>query len=162
MTEIKAVPQTSADPDVTSGVAQFLGPVVTDLTALSIDGKQAHWHVRGANFQSVHELLDVIVNHAREWADTAAERVVALGLPIDARTQTVGSKATTPSMTAGFQQSDDVIAEVIAAIDATLVTVRTAVDELGELDKVSEDVAIEIARGLEKDRWFLFAHLATK
>ena len=92
-------------------------------------------------------MLDVIVNHAREWADTAAERVVALGLPIDARTQTVGSKATTPSMTAGFQQSDDVIAEVIAAIDATLVTVRTAVGELG---------------GLEKDRWFLFAHLATK
>jgi len=162
MTEIKAVPQTSADPDVTSGVAQFLGPVVTDLTALSIDGKQAHWHVRGVNFQAVHELLDVIVDHAREWADTAAERVVALGLPIDARTQTVGANATTPSMTAGFQQSDDVIAQVIAAIDATLVTVRTAVDELGELDKVSEDVAIEIARGLEKDRWFLFAHLATK
>ena len=162
MTEIQAVPQTSADPDVTSGVAQFLGPVVTDLTALSIDGKQAHWHVRGANFQAVHELLDVIVDHAREWADTAAERVVALGLPIDARTQTVGAQATTPNMTAGFQQSDEVIAQVIAAIDATLVTVRTAVDELGELDKVSEDVAIEIARGLEKDRWFLFAHLATK
>ena len=162
MTDIKAVSQTSADPDVTSGVAQFLGPVVTDLTALSIDGKQAHWHIRGANFQAVHELLDVIVDHARDWTDTAAERVVALGLPIDARTQTVGAKATTPEMTAGFQQSDAVIAQVIAAIDATLVTVRTAVDELAELDAVSQDVAIEIARGLEKDRWFLFAHLATK
>ncbi len=160
MTEITSVPQTSADPDVTSGVAQFLGPVVTDLTALSIDGKQAHWHVRGANFQAVHELLDVVVDHAREYADTAAERVVALGLPIDARTQTVGKKATTPTMTAGFQQSDKAIAEVIAAIDATLVTVRTAVDELAELDPVSQDVVIEIARGLEKDRWFLFAHLA--
>ena len=162
MTEVKAVPQTSADPDVTSGVAQFLGPVVTDLTALSIDGKQAHWHVRGANFQAVHELLDSVVDHARDYADTAAERVVALGLPLDARTQTVGSKATTPVMTAGFQQADNVIAEVIASIDATLVTVRTAVTELGELDPVSQDVAIEIARGLEKDRWFLFAHLATK
>jgi len=162
MTEVKAVPQTSADPDVTSGVAQFLGPVVTDLTALSIDGKQAHWHVRGANFQAVHELLDSVVDHARDYADTAAERVVALGLPLDARTQTVGSKATTPVMTAGFQQADNVIAEVIASIDATLVTVRTAVTELGELDPVSQDVAIEIARGLEKDRWFLFAHLAAK
>ena len=160
MTDIKAVSQTSADPDVTSGVAQFLGPVVTDLTALSIDGKQAHWHVRGANFQAVHELLDVVVDHARDYADTAAERVVALGLPIDARTQTVGSKATTPKMTAGFQQSDAVITEVIAAIDATLVTVRTAVSELAELDPVSQDVVIEIARGLEKDRWFLFAHIA--
>jgi starvation-inducible DNA-binding protein len=162
MTEVKAVPQTSGDPDVTSGVAQFLGPVVTDLTALSIDGKQAHWHVRGENFQAVHELLDLVVEHARDYADTAAERVVALGLPIDARTQTVGAKATTPTMTAGFQQADTMIAEVIAAIDATLVTVRTAVTELAELDPVSQDVAIEIARGLEKDRWFLFAHVAAK
>ena len=160
MSEVKAVPQTSADPDVTSGVAQFLGPVVTDLTALSVDGKQAHWHVRGANFQAVHELLDLLVDHAREYADTAAERVVALGLPIDARIQTVGDKATTPQLTAGFQQSALVIAEVIAQIDATLVTIRTAVDELADLDPVSQDVAIEIARALEKDRWFLFAHIA--
>jgi len=160
MAETKTVPQSTSDPDVAAGVAQFLAPVVTDLTALSIDGKQAHWHVRGANFQAVHELLDVVVDHARDYADTAAERVVALGLPIDARTQTVGSKATTPTMTAGFQQSDAVITEVIAAIDATLVTVRTAVSELAELDPVSQDVVIEIARGLEKDRWFLFAHIA--
>jgi starvation-inducible DNA-binding protein len=65
-------------------------------------------------------------------------------------------------MSTGFQHSDTVIAEVIAAIDATLVTVRTAVAELATLDPVSQDVVIEIARGLEKDRWFLFAHIATK
>ena len=162
MTDIKAVPVSSIDADIVSGVAQFLGPVVVDLTALGVDGKQAHWHVRGANFQAVHELLDEVVEHAHDYADTAAERVVALGLPLDVRIQTVGAKATTPALTAGFQQSDTVIAEIIASIDATLATVRTAVDELAELDAVSQDVAIEIARGLEKDRWFLFAHLATK
>ncbi len=161
MTNVITVPESSVDPDVTSGVAQFLGPVVVDLTALGVDGKQAHWHVRGSNFQAIHELLDVIVDHAHEYADTAAERVVALGLPLDARVQTVGSKATTPKLSAGFQQSDKVIAEVIAQIDATLVTVRTAVEALAELDPVSQDVAIEIARGLDKDRWFLFAHISS-
>ena len=162
MTETQAVPTSSIDPDITSGVAQFLGPVVVDLTALAVDGKQAHWHVRGANFQAVHELLDVVVDHAHDYADTAAERVVALGLPIDARIQTIAAKATTPKLTPGFQSSDVVIAEVIAHIDATLDTVRTAVTELAELDPVSQDVAIEIARGLEKDRWFLFAHISEK
>ena len=162
MTDVKAIPQSSIDPDVTSGVAQFLGPVVVDLQALAVDGKQAHWHVRGANFQAVHELLDMVVAHAQEFADLAAERVVALGLPIDARIQTVASKTTTPKMDAGFQQSDQTIAQVIAGIDATLATVRTAVEELEELDQVSQDVAIEISRGLEKDRWFLFAHVASK
>ena len=160
MTEVKTVPTSSIDPDVTSGVAQFLGPVVIDLTALAVDGKQAHWHVRGANFQAVHELLDEVVEHAQAYADTAAERVVALGLPIDARIQTVGVKATNPPLSVGFQHSSVVIAEVIASIDATMSTVRTAVTELAELDPVSQDVAIEIARGLEKDRWFLFAHIS--
>ena len=161
MTDITVVPQSSIDTEIVAGVAQFLSPVVVDLTALAVDGKQSHWHVRGPNFQAVHELLDLVVDHARDYADTAAERVVALGLPIDARIQTVGSKTTTPLMTAGFQQSDAVIAQMIASIDAALATVRTAVDELAELDPVSQDVAIEIARGLEKDRWFLFAHIAT-
>lgn len=162
MTNVVAVPESSVDPDIASGVAQFLGPIVVNLTALAVDGKQAHWHVRGANFQAVHELLDSIVDHAHDYADTAAERVVALGLPIDARIQTVGAKATTPPLAAGFQQSDAVIAQVIASIDATLVTVRAAVEELGPLDPVSQDVAIEIARGLDKDRWFLFAHISSK
>lgn len=161
MTDIKVVPQSSTDADTVAGVAQFLGPVVVDLTALGVDGKQAHWHVRGTNFQAVHELLDTIVDHAHDYADTAAERVVALGLPLDVRIQTVGAKATTPVFEAGFQQSDAVIAQIIASIDATLVSVRTAVDELGSLDPVSQDVAIEIARGLEKDRWFLFAHISS-
>ncbi len=160
MSEVTAVAHTSAGRDVTSGVLHFLNPVVVDLTALSVDGKQAHWHVRGPNFQAVHLLLDEIVDNARVYTDLAAERIVALGLPVDARTQTVGSTTTTPVMTAGFQQSNDSITEVISAIDATLVTVRTAIDELADLDPVSQDVVIEIARGLEKDRWFLFAHLA--
>ena len=163
MTDAKtrAIPTSSVDPDVTAGVAQFLGPVVVDLQALAVDGKQAHWHVRGENFIGVHELLDDVVAHAQAFADLAAERVVALGLPIDARIQTVAAKTTTPKMEAGFQQSGDTIAAVIASIDAALVTVREAVEELDDLDLVSQDVAIEIARGLEKDRWFLFAHVAS-
>lgn len=162
MTEAKtkAIPTSSMDPDSTSGVAQFLGPVVVNLQALAVDGKQAHWHLRGPNFIAVHELLDTVVAHAQASADLAAERVVALGLPLDVRIQTVAEKTTTPKLSAGFQQSEKAIAQIIASIDATLEVVRTAIDELEELDPVSQDVAIEIAATLEKDRWFLFAHVA--
>jgi starvation-inducible DNA-binding protein len=159
MTDI-TVSQSVSNPDVAAGVAQFLSPVVIDLTALVVNGKQAHWHVRGANFIGVHELLDVIVAHAQEWADLAAERIVALGLPVDARLGTVAAKTTTKELTSGFRQSDDTIAEVIGQIDAALANVNAAVKELEELDQTSQDVAIEIARGLDKDRWFLFAHIS--
>jgi starvation-inducible DNA-binding protein len=36
------------------------------------------------------------------------------------------------------------------------------VNGLATLDPVSQDVAVEIARALEKDRWFLFAHISAK
>ncbi|GHD38928.1 DNA starvation/stationary phase protection protein [Mycetocola manganoxydans] len=160
MTDITTIPSTSVSPDVAAGVAQFLTPVVIDMTALVVNGKQAHWHVRGANFVGVHELLDTIVAHAQDWADSAAERIVALGLPVDARLATVAAKTSTGELTAGFQQSENTIAEFVAQIDAALVSIKTAVDELDGIDLTSQDIAIEIARGLEKDRWFLVAHVS--
>ena len=159
MTKTSVTPSVS-NPDVAAGVAQFLTPVVIDLTALVVNGKQAHWHVRGANFIGVHEFLDALVAHAQEWADMAAERIVALGLPVDARLSTVAAKTTAQDLTAGFSQSDKTITEIIGQIDAALVSINTAVAELDELDQTSQDVAIEIARGLDKDRWFLFAHIS--
>jgi starvation-inducible DNA-binding protein len=160
MTELVTVPQTSVDPDVAAGAAQFLAPVVVNCQALAIDGKQAHWHVRGENFVAVHELLDEVVEHAQAFADLAAERIVALGLPVDARIQTVAARTTTPVMRDGFLRYDETIREVVLSIDATLAVVREAVEGLDDVDLNSQDVAIEIERGLTKDRWFLAAHLA--
>ncbi|MFT4305713.1 MAG: DNA starvation/stationary phase protection protein [Microbacterium sp.] len=160
MTNTQTIPAAAVDPNVAAGTAQFLSPVVLGLQALAVNGKQAHWHVRGANFIGVHELFDSVVEHAQEWADTAAERIVALGLPVDARVQTVASKVGATEVPAGFAPSDVVIRALIADIDAVLVDVQAAVDELDEIDQSSQDVAIEIKRGLDKDRWFLFAHVA--
>lgn len=160
MSKAQTVSTTASDPTVAAAAAQFLSPLVLGLQALTVNGKQAHWHVRGANFVGVHELLDTIVAHAGDFADTAAERIVALGLPIDARIGAVAEKAGATSVAAGFTQSDDVIRAVIADIDAILVNAQTAIDGLDEVDLTSQDVAIEIKRGLDKDRWFLVSHIA--
>lgn len=160
MADVVTVPQSTTNPDVAAAAAQFLSPVVIEMQALAVNGKQAHWHVRGANFIGVHELLDAVVDHAQDHADLAAERVVALGLPIDARIGTVAAKSTLPAMSEGFQPSEKLIAEIVSQIDAALVKVNKAVAELGPIDQTSQDVAIEIARGLDKDRWFLFSHIS--
>ena len=154
------VSEFSISPDLAAGSAQFLSPVVIDMEALVVNGKQAHWHVRGRNFVGVHELLDTVLEHAQEYADLAAERVVALGLPVDSRLRTVTEKTTLPALSEGFQQSDVTVTEVVAMLDAALRTVRTAVEGLDEVDLNSQDVAIEIERGLTKDRWMLQAHIA--
>ncbi|MBT1035698.1 DNA starvation/stationary phase protection protein [Canibacter sp. lx-45] len=151
----------TASPDLATGVAQFLTPVVRDLIALSVNAKQAHWHLRGVNFVSLHEFLDTVADHAREAYDTAAERVVALGLPIDARLTTVAQKATNPVPAEGFQQYEQIVADMLEQFDAALGSVREAVKELDEIDPVSQDIAIAIQQQLEQDRWFLYAHIGS-
>ena len=160
MTSIRTADALSTSSEVDAGAAQLLTPVVIDMEALVVDGKQAHWHVRGPNFVGVHELLDDVVAHAQEFADTAAERVVALGLPLDSRIETVAAKNTLPALTEGFTSSTELIPQVIAQLDAALVTVREAIKGLDEVDLASQDIAIAIEQGLVKDRWFLQAHIA--
>ncbi|MRG58611.1 DNA starvation/stationary phase protection protein [Agromyces sp. CFH 90414] len=153
-------PKTGSNAEVASGVAQFFTPIVHHLVALAVNGKQAHWHVRGHNFIEVHEFLDTVVEHAQGWADEAAERVIALGLPIDARLETVAKHSGAVNPKAGFKQSDDTIADVIAQIDLATEQVNAAIEGLAELDPSSQDIAISIRQGLDKDRWFLAAHLS--
>lgn len=146
--------------DRAGGVEQHLSPVLHNLIALSVNAKQAHWHVRGANFIGVHEFLDQVVANAQDAADTVAERVVALGLPVDGRIGTVARRAGTPEMSPGFQQSNNTVAEIVAQIDATVASVNAAVEALDDIDPVSQDIAIAIAQQLDKDRWFLYSHYA--
>jgi starvation-inducible DNA-binding protein len=160
MGSTKAVSTSATDGAVAAAAAQFLSPVVLGLQALVINTKQAHWHVRGANFIGIHEFFDTIVDHASTWADDAAERIVALGLPIDARLETISAKVSGTKVAAGFSQSPDSIRAVIADIDAVIADVRVAIDGLDEVDLTSQDVAIAIMQGLEKDRWFLVSHIA--
>lgn len=160
MTDTTTTPAAAVDATVAAGSAQFLTPLVIGLQALAVNGKQAHWNVRGANFIAIHELLDSVVDHAQDWADLAAERVVALGLPIDARVTTVAERTPRSAVPAGFTPWEDMVRDVIADIDPILADLQAAIDGLDEVDLTSQDIAITIKEGLEKDRWFLFAHLA--
>ncbi|MBL3698045.1 Dps family protein [Leucobacter luti] len=154
------IPAAQGDLARPSGVAQYLTPVVHDLIALAVNGKQAHWHVRGANFIGVHEFLDQVVAHAQDASDEVAERIVALGLPVDGRIATVAARTTTPELSDGFQQSVVTIREMVAQLDATLTSVYAAVSGLETVDPVSQDIVIAIAQQLDKDRWFLASHIA--
>lgn len=149
------------DLDRPAGVERYLAPVVRNLVALAVNGKHAHWQVRGANFIGVHEFLDDLVEHAQEGADEVAERIVALGLPVDGRLGTVATKSSLPALSDGFQQSDTVIREVIAQLDTTLVAVYAAIEGLDDIDLVSQDIVIGLAEQLDKGRWFLNSHIAS-
>jgi starvation-inducible DNA-binding protein len=144
-----------------SEVASNLQPVLTDLLALTLNLKQAHWHVRGRHFIPVHELIDAIVDDARTYSDDVAERVVALGVAVDGRPETVADKTSLPHIAEGFLTDDKVVAAVLEQLDAAVETARATLDPLDKADQVSQDIVIELLRALEKHRWMFAAQTAS-
>jgi starvation-inducible DNA-binding protein len=136
-------------------VAAHLQPILLDLVALSLNGKQAHWHVRGRHFTPLHEQLDQLVADARRYADEVAERVVALGVAVDGRAQTVAEA--TRSFPDGFLADDKVIALIIEQLDAVIDRARETVGPLDGIDLVSQDLVLQLLHALEKHRWMFEA-----
>ena len=141
-------------------VASDLQATLVDLVALSLHGKQAHWHVTGPNFVPVHEQVDSLVSDTREWADLVAERAVTLGVPVDGRPETVAATTAVEPFPEGFVGDLKAVSLVADRLAGVVTRMRGRVDGLGEHDLVSQDLVIEILRGLEKHLWMLRAQLA--
>ncbi|HSI93957.1 MAG TPA: DNA starvation/stationary phase protection protein [Jiangellaceae bacterium] len=131
--------------------------MVSLLQALALNGKQAHWHVRGRHFVSVHEQLDAVVADARKYADDFAERVVALGEAVDGRPHTVAEASGV--FPEGFLADDKVIALILEQLDAVIERARSGLKPLDDIDLVSQDLLIELIQVLEKHRWMFEAQL---
>ena len=80
-------------------LSENLQRVLVDLLELATQGKQAHWNVVGKNFRDTHKQLDEIVDAARGFSDTVAERMRALHALPDGRTSLTPAKATAPRVT---------------------------------------------------------------
>jgi len=123
---------------------------------LSLTLKHVHWNVIGPNFIAVHEMLDPQIDLVRGYADEAAERIAALGgAPLGtvaAITAPIPYHLATAGTQAHLRELDDVYCQVIAAN-------RHAIDTLGDLDPVSQDLVIGATGELEKFQWFVRAHL---
>lgn len=57
----------------------LLNQNLADALDLHLQGKQAHWNVKGPSFSALHELFDKVEEKVEEFADDIAERAVALG-----------------------------------------------------------------------------------
>jgi starvation-inducible DNA-binding protein len=145
--------------EVKQQVATELQGLLIDFLAIALNGKQAHWHVTGPHFVPVHEQLDAIVDDAREWADLVAERAITLGQPVDGRPATVAEATRVAPFQQGFVEDDKVVRLVSEELRAVAERTRPVIERLGELDLVTQDLVIEIQRGLEKHLWMLQAQL---
>ena len=140
--------------------AAYLDDMLVDLISLSLNAKQAHWHVTGPSFLPVHEQLDALASDVRDWADEVAERSITLGVPVDGRPSTIGAINALKELPYGFLTGVEAVSEIGHQVADVADRIRIRLDFLGETDLVSQDLAIEVVRGLEKHLWMLQAQVA--
>ncbi len=142
------------------GVVRDLAPLLADATDLTLQAKQAHWNVRGPNFIALHQLFDSVYEHAGEWTDSIAERMAQLGSSVPGTLQAAhaGTRLTPyPLDLVGEKAHVERIAAALAQFGES---VRAAIDAFaahGDAD--TADLATEISRAVDKDLWFVEAHL---
>ncbi|KLU05998.1 Non-specific DNA-binding protein Dps / Iron-binding ferritin-like antioxidant protein / Ferroxidase [Rhodopirellula islandica] len=138
-------------------VTSLLQHNLTDLIDLALLMKQAHWNVVGQNFRSIHLQLDEIIETVRAGSDEVAERIVTLGGPADGRSSTVVAESELEEYPGGFVKVSETIAKVADALKQMIDSLRSAIEKLGELDAISEDMLIALSGELEKHLWMLQA-----
>jgi starvation-inducible DNA-binding protein len=148
---------TEMNPEVRNKVAGELQPLLFDLIALGLQGKQAHWNVVGPFFKSVHAQLDDIVGDAREWADDVAERIVTIGVPASGQAPNIAQQSSLDPLPEGTIRDKEAISLICDRVAMTATRARRTADSLGDLDLASQDMILEILQGLEKHLWMLRA-----
>ena len=123
--------------------------------------KQAHWNVKGRNFVALHELFDEMVSQAQDHADLIAERAVMLGGQARGTLQTVAAETTLKEYPVQASAALDHLTALADRLGKMGAQVRAAIDESDKLgDKDTADLFTEVSRGLDKQLWYLEAHLA--
>jgi starvation-inducible DNA-binding protein len=140
--------------------ARLLQETLVELIDLGLQAKQAHWNVVGPSFRPLHAFLDEIADGYRGWSDEVAERMAAVGFAPDGRSVTVSGSTPLDQLPKGQLRDTDVLAAFDQRVTLVASHVHDRVEGLAELDTVSQDVLIEVGRGLEKQRWMIRAHRA--
>ncbi|KAA9087291.1 Dps family protein [Microbacterium radiodurans] len=135
--------------------------VLVDLIELSLQGKQAHWNVVGRNFRDTHLQLDEIIDAAREFADTVAERMRALHALPDGRSDTVAETTTLPEFPQGEIDTSEVIDLITARLEAVVGTCREVHDDVDDEDPTTADILHSILERLEQLAWMVSAENRT-
>lgn len=142
-------------------LATILQERLASLIDLSLILKHVHWNVVGPGFISVHEMMDAQTAQTRDMVDEVAERISTLGgVAAGLAQQVVELRATDDQYALGRAP----VMAHLGALDKVYEKLgaghRAAIEQVSNIDPMSEDLLISQGRTLELNHWFIRAHIS--
>lgn len=138
----------------------LLNARLADSTDLRTQVKWAHWNVKGMHFMQLHELFDSVASHLEEQTDSIAERITALGGVANGTAREVAAKSGLKEADLTASDGPSMLKFLVHNVAHHANALREAVQESDDLDDaITADLFTQLTRELDKDLWFLEAHL---
>lgn len=146
--------------DTREKLIALLNSRLADASDLKSQAKQAHWNVKGMSFIALHELFDAVATAVEGHTDLIAERITTLG-------GTAMGTVRLAAKNSGLSEYPHEITDGAAHVDALSTAladfgkvVRKGIDEATDLgDQDTADIFTEISREIDKQLWFVEAHI---
>lgn len=121
--------------------------------------KHAHWNVVGPHFIAVHEMIDPQVDVVRGFADNLAERIATLGGSPQGTPGSIVANRTWDEYSIGRATTQQHLGALDLVYQGVIGSYRSAIQDVDDLDLVTQDILIGHTEQLELFHWFVRAHL---
>lgn len=140
--------------------AAMLNQQLADLSDLASQIKQAHWNVKSTAFYPIHTFFDDLHERMEGRVDEVAERVVQLGCQAEGTMRMGARNSRMPELPLDCYMGLELIKCLAGRFGMIVRNIAEDIDVIAKMnDQTTMDMLIEIGRDMEKDLWFLEAHL---
>ncbi len=136
-----------------------LQQTLTELQQLQLQAKQAHWNASGTLYYPLHLLLQEHYEGLSKYADTIAERLLAVGASADGRANTIVRTSGVPEIPGGFLDDAQILAWFTNAYKRVGEEVHAAIKATEEVDPTTSNLLQEVEHGIAKYQWQMRAQL---
>lgn len=139
---------------------ETLNARLADGIDLALAVKQAHWNLKGPDFIGIHLMLDGFRDELDDLNDKVAERAAQLGATAFGTAQVVAARSKLAPYPTDVYAIADHLAALIDRYGVYADAIRENIDETDEAgDAGTSDLFTEVSRAVDKQLWFLEAHV---
>lgn len=149
----------SLSPQARAEMVPLLNARLADALDLQSQAKQAHWNVKGPNFEGLHALFDRVAAAAGAWADDLAERAVQMGGAAHGTVRLSAAQSSLKEYPLAARAGADHVAALTGALADFARAIRQSIEEATDaLDAGTADLFTQVSRDADKLLWMVEAH----